>query len=122
MVTRVLVCGGRAYTDRGKVFEVLDGLHHKHGALIIIEGGAAGADTLADEWTCMQRTCRLITEPADRKRHGRPAGPIRNQKMLDNHKPELVVGFPGGRGTAHMMRIAREAGIEVIEVSHQMKG
>ena len=114
---RILVCGGRGYKDSGKVFEVLDGLHREHGALTIIEGGAAGADTFAGEWTCMQRTCRLITEPADWKRYGRPAGPIRNQEMLDNHKPVLVVAFPGGRGTAHMMRIARSSGIAVIEVS-----
>ena len=37
--------------------------------------------------------------------------------MLDEGKPDLVVAFPGGRGTAHMTRIARGAGIEVIEVS-----
>jgi hypothetical protein len=36
--------------------------------------------------------------------------------MLTEGKPELVVAFPGGRGTAHMMRIAREAGVEVVEV------
>jgi hypothetical protein len=38
--------------------------------------------------------------------------------MLDDGKPELVVAFPGGRGTADMMRRAREAGVEVIEVAH----
>ena len=48
---------------------------------------------------------------------GRKAGPIRNKLMLDEGKPDLVVAFPGGRGTAHMTRIARGAGIEVIEVS-----
>ena len=54
---------------------------------------------------------------ADWEGLGRKAGPIRNQQMLDEGKPDLVVAFPGGRGTANMMRIAREAGIEVIEVS-----
>jgi hypothetical protein len=39
--------------------------------------------------------------PADGKKHGRAAGPIRNQKMPEE-KPELVVAFPGGRGTADM--------------------
>lgn len=114
---RVLVCGGRDYKDRGKIFEVLDDINREHGALIIIEGGAAGADTFAGEWTCMQRTCRLITEQADWQRYGAPAGPIRNAKMINDHKPELVVAFPGGRGTADMVRQARGAGIEVTEVS-----
>ena len=37
--------------------------------------------------------------------------------MLDEGKPDLVIAFPGGKGTADMARRAREAGIEVIEVS-----
>jgi hypothetical protein len=36
--------------------------------------------------------------------------------MLAEGKPDLVVGFPGGRGTAHMCSIARAAGVEVIEI------
>jgi hypothetical protein len=47
---------------------------------------------------------------------GRKAGPIRNQRMLDEHKPDLVVAFPGGRGTADMVRRARKSGVEVTEI------
>lgn len=36
--------------------------------------------------------------------------------MLSEFQPDIVVAFPGGRGTAHMVRIARAAGIDVIEV------
>jgi hypothetical protein len=113
---RVLVCGGRDYKNRTQVFAVLDRLMAKHGALTIIEGGAVGADTFAGEWTCMQRSCRLVTEHANWEKYGKPAGPIRNQKMIDDHKPNLVIAFPGGRGTADMVFKARSAGIEVIEV------
>ena len=113
---RVLVCGGRDYKDRDKVFDVLDDLHREHGALIIIEGGAAGADTFAGEWTCIERTGRLITEPSEWVRYGSPAGPIRNAKMISDHKPEIVVAFPGGRGTADMVHQARGASIKVVEV------
>jgi hypothetical protein len=48
---------------------------------------------------------------------GRKAGPIRNQRMLDEGKPDLVIAFPGGRGTADMVRRAREAGVEVVELA-----
>ena len=41
------------------------------------------------------------------------AGHIRNQVMLDKGKPDVVVAFPGGRGTADMVRRAEGAGIEV---------
>jgi hypothetical protein len=40
---------------------------------------------------------------AEWERLGRKAGPIRNQRMLEEGKPDLVVAFPGGTGTAGMM-------------------
>jgi hypothetical protein len=49
---------------------------------------------------------------------GRKAGPIRNQRMLEEGKPDLVMAFPGGRGTADMVRRGKEAGVEVIEVTY----
>ncbi len=54
--------------------------------------------------------------PADWDTLGRKAGPIRNVQMLEEGRPDLIIAFPGARGTAHMMRISREAGVEVIEV------
>ncbi len=52
---------------------------------------------------------------AEWMKYGKAAGPIRNARMLAEGKPDLVVAFPGGRGTADMLRRVREAGIEVIE-------
>jgi hypothetical protein len=39
---------------------------------------------------------------------------MRNQAMLDYGKPDLVVAFPGGKGTADMVRRARVAGVKVL--------
>jgi len=82
----------------------------------IIAGGARGADTmakhLAHAWNVPFRMFK-----ADWNKHGKAAGPLRNQRMLDEGKPDLVVAFPGGRGTADMVRRARAAGIEVREIS-----
>lgn len=114
---RVLVCGGRDYDDRDKVFATLDTLQRQHGRLTIIEGGASGADALAADWAYAQPACHLIREPADWKTDGRAAGPIRNKMMLDLHKPQLVVAFPGGRGTADMVRRAVEAGVPVLDLT-----
>lgn len=114
---RVLVCGGRDYNDEPAVFGLLDSLRQRYGRLTIIQGGAAGADELARRWATIQSSSHLINEPADWKAHGRAAGPIRNQRMLDEHKPELVVAFPGGRGTADMVRRAKAAGVPVWEVA-----
>ncbi len=38
---------------------------------------------------------------------------IRNQQMLKDHTPDLLVAFPGGSGTANMIERARLAGIEI---------
>ena len=60
--------------------------------------------------------------PADWIRHGRAAGPIRNEQMLREGCPDLVVAFhddPGlGRGTADMVRRALAAGVPVRFVHH----
>src|SRR3954463_11816842 len=99
----VLVCGGRSYGDKKAVNDVLDTLSARYGRLTIIQGGANGADRLARWWALRRPSVRLINEPADWGRYGPAAGPIRNQLMIDEHKPELVIAFPGGNGTADML-------------------
>lgn len=110
---RVIVCGGRNYFDRDAVFSALDALQKQYGRLTVIQGGASGADKLAVEWCMRQPSIRMINEPADWKAHGRAAGPLRNQRMIDDWSPDLVLAFPGGRGTADMVRRARAAGVKV---------
>jgi len=112
---RVLVCGGRDFNDHAMVFERLDALHQRDQISLLIEGGARGADALAAEWALARRVpSRRFTAQWDV--HGRSAGPIRNQKMLDEGKPDLVVAFPGGRGTANMIALAKTAGVYVTNI------
>lgn len=112
---KVLVCGGRDY-DAQKVEDWLDKFD-LHGPNIdcIIEGGAMGADFGAQIWA-MKCSKQLETYYADWDKHGRSAGPIRNKQMLTEGKPDLAVAFPGGKGTANMIKQAKEANVEVIEV------
>lgn len=114
---RVLVCGGRDYNDRETLFAKMDELYYAYDRRFstLIDGGANGADALAHQWA---GRAGLSTERyrADWKTHGRAAGPIRNKRMLDEGKPDLVVAFPGGRGTANMVAQARAAGVKVIEI------
>lgn len=113
---RILVCGGRDFNDRGLFAQTMNPFKPQPlsecAEHIIIHGGAPGADTLAFEWV-ETFGGRQRVFPADWQKHGKAAGPIRNQRMLDEGKPNLVIAFPGGRGTADMVRRARAAGIEV---------
>jgi YspA, cpYpsA-related SLOG family len=110
----VLVCGGRDYQNRVHLERVLDTLSAEREITQIIQGGAPGADQLAANWANLCGiTCLLVI--ADWARYGRSAGPLRNAEML-KRKPDLVVAFPGGAGTANMVNQARAAGVEVLEV------
>ena len=111
---KVLVCGGRDYDDQEFVFSFLDHLDKKTPITTVVHGDARGADTLAKKWA-RQRGKTAVAYPADWKRYGKPAGMIRNQQMMDEESPDLVVAFPGGDGTAGMVRISRKAGVPVIE-------
>lgn len=114
---RVLVTGGRNYSDADRVAAVLDKLHSAHGIDVIIQGGAGGADGLARLWGWSRVGVKVTTFEADWENQGRFAGPARNQRMIDEGKPDVVIAFPGGRGTADMCRKARKAGFEVVEIS-----
>lgn len=105
----VLVCGGRDFADRDGVFRTLDTINAAANQItLLVHGGAPGADTLAGEWAKDRGIpCRVY--PADWKSHGKAAGPKRNQQMLDEAQPQMVLAFPGGRGTADMVRRARTA-------------
>ncbi len=116
---RAMVCGGRDYTDKVTVWGWLQAIHLKRGISIIIEGGATGADALAASWAVVEGV-PVEQFPADWKAHGRAAGPIRNQRMLDEGKPDIVIAFPGGRGTADMVRRAKTAGIPVRQISRPL--
>ena len=108
---RVVVTGGRDYADRARVFAELNALRPTH----IAHGAAGGADTLAHEFARHSRTT-VTTYPADWASLGKRAGPLRNRRMLDDFRPDAVLAFPGGRGTADCIRAAVERGIRVIRI------
>lgn len=130
---KVLVCGGRDFgecrSNSGKTIAQathelhfmlghLKALHAEYNFTHLIHGGAFGADYIADHWARYHQPPIPVTcYAADWLTWGKAAGTIRNQQMLDEGKPQLVVAFPGGRGTTHMLRIAKEQGFPTREVS-----
>lgn len=120
LLMRILVCGGRNYSDKEKLERTLDELHAETIITDVIHGAASGADNMAGVWARANRREdeRYIREwrfPADWDGLGKAAGPIRNKQMIEA-KPDLVIAFPGGKGTANMVKLARETNIEVREI------
>lgn len=111
---RLLITGTRLGWDWNELREQLSEAYFKLGPnTVLVHGAAPGVDTQAatiwSEWG-------LPTEahPADWETHGKAAGPIRNQEMVDLGA-DLCLAFvhPESKGTRHCVRIAQEAGIPV---------
>lgn len=113
--SRILICGGRKFTDAIYLFKVLDEckLYFAPDFCVCV-GGANGADDLARRWALEQMAPTFVCN-AQWDTFGQQAGSIRNQWMLKWFEPDLVIAFPGGVGTAHMKKIAKQKGVIVYE-------
>lgn len=112
---RVLVCGGRNYTNYARMKTFLDLEHADIPITTIIHGAAPGADSLANRWA-RENQIKVEAYPANWDMFGKAAGFLRNRKMAQYARPDLVIAFPGGRGTANMIHVAKEFNIPVLEV------
>ena len=120
---KIIVCGGRDYgltrEERDHVRDVLLKFHNRHGVTKVITGGASGVDTVALEWA-RNNDIERIRCPAQWKKFGRAAGPIRNRQMIIDHKPDHCIVFPGGVGTEDMRHKAFVADVAVTIISKEV--
>lgn len=113
-VSRVLVTGSRAWADRAVVEHALGVAFGLWRPMVVVQGGCpTGADRMAWEWAWRAGVpCEVW--PADWAAHGRAAGPLRNQAMVDaGARYVLAFPLPGSRGTEDCVRRAEAAGIPV---------
>lgn len=114
---RVLVCGDRHWDD----LELLQRELLVHAPTLVIHGGARGADSLAGV-VAHRLKLPFLEFKAEWAKYGRAAGPLRNQRMLDEGKPDLVLAFHDdldqSKGTKNMIQLAKRAGVSVRLVQH----
>lgn len=136
---RLLVCGDRFWPeeDREYLFAVLDAFHVAHKVTLLIEGCAPGGD-----WMAGAHPPRQIEGPWDRrptlpgwawergvpgdhypaqwKRDGKKAGPIRNRQMAKEGNPQYVLAFhrnpQSSKGTYDMMTVATKMQVPALWV------
>lgn len=106
----VLICGSRNWDDPEAIAAEIDRLPSD---TIIVHGGCpTGADAMADA-LARARGLTVRVFPADWRAHGPNAGPIRNNRMLREGQPDLVLAFARdldrSTGTRHMVHQARRA-------------
>lgn len=107
---RILICGGRDYSNVDSVAHIIKEALRDFKDIVIIQGGATGADRLAKEF-CERMGIPCITMFAPWSALGPRAGTLRNEWMLKYCNPDMVIAFPGGKGTANMLKQAKDAGI-----------
>ena len=116
MITRVLICGGRDFSDRDYLFESLDSFLLNYDAIEIVSGHANGADKLGEEYA-MLHGYSLKVFKAEWSKYGRAAGPVRNKQMLQyilEANPVIIAFWDRkSRGTKNMIDQGRKAGVEV---------
>ena len=105
---KVLGCGGRDFHNYRTVCTILDEIKPTE----LVHGAAKGADNLIGRYAS-EHNIPCHEFPAQWGQYGKSAGWRRNSEMLLTSKPDLVVAFPGGKGTAHMVNIARLHGYPV---------
>ena len=114
---RLLISGDRKWKNKFLVKDTITYLLPE----VIIHGGAPGADELAGI-TAKELGIEVLQFNAEWGRYGRGAGPIRNQRMIDEGKPDLIVAFHDditkSSGTADMLIKAEECDIRHCLVSN----
>ena len=119
---KILVCGGRNLHNVSLVYNTLNDVSLAWDEICIAQGGCkTGGDKFARDWA-RSKGHPLITMDANWSVYDKAAGPIRNQWMLDWIKPDLVLAFPGGRGTADMVAKAKSLGLWVKEIKDKSDG
>jgi SLOG family YspA-like protein len=111
-----LICGGRDFSDQTMFDNAMSDISNKFGLpRKVVHGAARGADAMGAQWA-NRLALEVAAVPADWDKHGKAAGPIRNEQMLREHKPSRVIAFPGGAGTQDMIARAKKWGAQIIEV------
>ncbi len=135
-MTRIVITGGRNYgfvpphtplieyvdaqeradRQRARFEQIMDAAVERLGLTEVAAGKCrTGADQLLERWA-KRRKIPFTGFSANWQQLGNGAGPERNGRMLREFKPDNVLAFPGGAGTADCVRQAEALGIDVIRI------
>lgn len=107
---KTIIAGGRDVTDYSAVVSAI-----KESGFVITEvvsGKARGVDKLGELWAeAYSIPVKLF--PADWAKHGRAAGPIRNEQMAKYADALIAVWDGESRGTGDMIKQATKLGLQV---------
>lgn len=111
---RILICGDRNWQNYDIILKVLSDEHQREPVEVVIQGDATGADAM-DKQAAIQLGIPVLSFPADWRKHGRSAGPIRNRLQLKEGKPTKGLVFhnylENSKGSKDMSKVMQENGV-----------
>ena len=117
---KVGIVGSRSITSSEYVFSVLDFYLARlleENEVVIVSGGAVGIDSLGAQWAELRKLKTEIYLP-DWQTHGKKAGFLRNQQIIDN-SDYLIAITTGSNGTADSIKRAVKKNIPIKIVQYE---
>lgn len=113
---RVLICAGRHYADTKMSRQVLDAYHRLRPVQVLIHGGSQFLGSDVEDWA-RETGVDVVRYPPNWQRHGKQAERHRNQFMLTDSRPDVIIALPGGDDTLELVSQAKASGIHVLTVN-----
>ncbi|WP_248805026.1 DUF2493 domain-containing protein [Pseudomonas sp. MWU13-2100] len=114
---RVLICAGRYYLNAAMCRKALEAYHQTRRISVLIHGGNQFLGSEVEDWARENGT-HLVRYPSNWQLYGKQAERRRNQFMLTDSEPELVIAFPGGHDTEELLAQAKAMNIEIRSINH----
>jgi hypothetical protein len=115
---KVIIAGGRDFQDYNLLKEKCDSiLSSVKDDIMIVSGCATGADSLGEKYAAENDYIVAYFQP-NWNLYGRGAGMVRNREMAEYG--DALIAFHDGqsKGTANMIKIAKEKGLKVRVINY----
>ena len=107
---KVIIAGCRDYHDYQTLLDAIT--EANFDITTVISGGADGVDALGERYA-EEMVIPLKVFPANWKKDGRAAGPIRNRKMAENAQALIALWDEKSSGTKNMIETATKRNLLV---------
>jgi len=115
---RLAVVGSRGFTNKKLLYSILDQYLEDNPDLVIVSGGAKGADSLAQDWAFNNKVeCKIY--PADWTTHGKAAGFIRNKLIWDDSDEGIAFWDGQSNGTKHSFELSRKQKKQLVVIMYK---
>jgi hypothetical protein len=104
---KLVVIGSRGFNNYELLFQTLEKINESGNIELIVSGGAAGADSLAERYAKERNIPILIIKP-EWELYGKSAGFVRNEKLWDAATQGIAFWDGQSKGTAHSFQIAKK--------------